>query len=148
MWYFIKNKKCGYIIFIIKWVVVRPISLFIVSLYVIRAWLLYFDMKVSQLTKNLEWRMAINPTLASSNNWYLEPQNQRRYGQNGIYLVCFAIVFAIMETAVCGICYAWISRQDEVHSWLPVFVLVAFQFVKVELIYYLIYIHTFYHKNL
>ena len=128
LWYFVENKTFRHAVVIVKWLLVRPFSVFAVSLYVIRAWLLYFDMRVSQLTKNLEWRMAINPTIAS-NNWYLNPINQRRFGSNGIYLVLLAIISAIAEIGICGLLmYVGYSKYD----WLlPSIVLVMLQFVKV-----------------
>ena len=40
------------------------------TVYLIRVWLLYFDMKLSQLLKNKNWQMAINPNKIS-NSWFL-----------------------------------------------------------------------------
>ena len=66
--------------------------------YLLRWWLLYYDMQLSQLLKNKDWQMAIDPNIVS-NNWYLNPKNQRRFGQDGKYLLRFGFTCDII---ICG----------------------------------------------
>ena len=65
------------------------------TLYLMRIWLLYYDTRLSHLLRNKDWQMAINPTIVS-NNWFLNPKNQRLFGQNGHYLFLIGMF-------VCGI---------------------------------------------
>ena len=66
------------------------------TLLLIRFWLLYFDMELSQLLKNQHWQMVINPKKLS-NNWFLNPQNQRRYGGSGMFLLVVGLIFCVFQ---------------------------------------------------
>ena len=66
------------------------------TLFLIRVWLLYFDMELSQLLKNQHWQMAINPKKIS-NNWFLNPYNQRRFGGNGQFLLKIGLAVCLIQ---------------------------------------------------
>ena len=46
-----------------------------IQIYLLRVWLLYFDMQLSQILNNRHWQIVINP-MSYTNNWYLNPKNQ------------------------------------------------------------------------
>ena len=83
----------------------QSIWLFGPTLFLIRAWLLYFDMKLSRLIRNHNWIMAINPFFVSNNNWFLNPKNQRFYAKNGKLLCVIGICISISETILSVILY-------------------------------------------
>ena len=63
----------------------------------VRLWLSYYDMQISQLVKNQNWQMAINPNIESK-SWFLNPNNQRKYQSDGRYLITIAIILCLLET--------------------------------------------------
>ena len=65
------------------------------TILLIRFWLLYFDMELSQLLKNQHWQMVINPNKLS-NNWFLNPKNQRRFGGNGMFLFTLGMILCLV----------------------------------------------------
>ena len=56
-------------------------------------------MQLSQILKNKDWRMAIDPNIVS-NNWFLNPRNQKRFGNNGHYLWFIGFCSTIIEMIV------------------------------------------------
>ena len=75
---------------------VIPITVLDTTVQMIRIWLLYFDMQLSQSIRNHNWRMAINPT-SVTDNWFLNPINQRLFGDNGKYLFFIGFCINIIE---------------------------------------------------
>ena len=71
-------------------------SYMVLSMILIRMWLLYYDMQLSQSLKNQNWQMAINPDVVSS-NWFLKLKNQSRYGKSGKYLIIAALIIATYQ---------------------------------------------------
>ena len=59
-------------------------------------------MQLSQLLKNQSWQMAIDPNIIS-NNWYLNPENQRKYGKRGKKLFIYGFLFDIFTLFLCFI---------------------------------------------
>ena len=87
-----------------KWLLIYffifiPLIIFNGTIFLNRIWLLYYDMQLSQLMKNHNWRMAINPTI-ESNNWFLNPRNQRLFGKNGKFLFIIGLCFTVFETGI------------------------------------------------
>ena len=78
------------------------------TLFVVRVWLFYYDMQLSQLLKNQNWQMAINPNIESK-SWFLNPTNQRKYGSNGKYLIIIASIIALFECVTWNICEHFIN---------------------------------------
>lgn len=83
------------LMFVLNWISGTALTL-VANLYIIRCWLLYYDMQVSQLLRNKHWQMAINPTIESK-NWFLNPKNQRIARSNGIILLIVGILAAMLE---------------------------------------------------
>ena len=77
--------------------------IFYPTLFLIRVWVLFFDIKLSHLIKNQTWRMAINPTIVSNNNWYLNPKNQRLFANNGKYLCILGYLESVLEVTISAI---------------------------------------------
>ena len=77
--------------------------------YLVRVWLLFYDMQLNHLLQNKNWQMAINP-FRISNNWYLNPTNQSLFGKNGKYLFSFAVLFGIVH---CGVIYYFLSLEKK-----------------------------------
>lgn len=69
-------------------------------IFLIRVWLLYFDMELSHLLKNKYWQMAINPN-EMLKNWFLNPRNQRRFGGNGRVLFAIGLILGL----ICQLCF-------------------------------------------
>ena len=74
-----------------------PLPILISNLYLIRIYLLYYSMELSQLIKNKNWRMAINP-IKIANNWFLNINNQKKYYNNTKYLIIIAIFAVVIES--------------------------------------------------
>ena len=53
-------------------------------------------MQLSQILKNQHWQMAIDPNKLS-NNWFLNPKNQRRFGGNGTFLFIIGIIICLLQ---------------------------------------------------
>ena len=70
--------------------------------YICRIWLLYFDMQLSRSLQNKSWQMAIDPNI-ESNNWFLNPKNQRQYGRNGKRMLFYAFLLDILVCTIYGI---------------------------------------------
>ena len=83
-------------------------AMFTPTIYVMRAWLLYYDMRLSQTLKNQHWQMAIDPNLLSK-NWYLNPKNQRRFGNNGYQLLFYGFCLSLCEMSLFYL--LWFSGQ-------------------------------------
>ena len=88
---------------------VIPITILDTAVQMIRIWLLYFDMQLSQSIRNHYWRMAINPS-SVTNNWFLNPINQRRFGNNGKYLFCIGFCISSVEIA-CFLTFVYGFKQ-------------------------------------
>ena len=84
------------------YVTVLVITLYLgVQIHCIRVWLLYFNLRISQILKNRNWQAIINPQIFK-NNWYLNPVNQRRFGHgnSGKTLIIFAIVISTILSII------------------------------------------------
>ena len=101
-------------------------TLFVVSymigpVFLIRMWLLYYDMQLTQSLQNQHWQMAINPFMVSS-NWFLKSKNQTRYGKSGKYLIIAAVLFAIYQnisfyiSVVTKNFHAYLAMQIQVYA--------------------------------
>lgn len=95
----------------IFWIVWNFSALFIGCFAAIRLWLLYYDIQLSQSTKNRQWRMAINPDIVSK-NWFLNPSNQRKFGNNGYYLLTFAFFLSLFVLCLIGASIALFKIQQ------------------------------------
>ena len=67
--------------------------------YLCRIWILYFDMQLSRSLQNKSWQMAIDPNI-ESNNWFLNPKNQRNYGRSGKRLFLYGFIIDIFVIAI------------------------------------------------
>ena len=56
-------------------------------------------MRLSHTLRNSKWKMAIDPN-AVSNNWYLNPKNQARFGRSGKFLFIISIIYGICEGSI------------------------------------------------
>ena len=92
---------------------------FYVQTYLIRVWLFICDMELSQVLKNSTWQMAIDPS-AVSKNWFLDPKNQRRWGNNGKYLVIIASISSAIMSSSQAIARAYDHKLSHV-----IFVIIA-----------------------
>lgn len=99
-----------YIASIICWIILFPTGIFSSSLFPIRVWLLYYDLQLSRFAQNKEWQMAINPTIESS-NWFVNPKNQRRFGQNGTKLIQLTILLTIVELFLYIAILVWVDAE-------------------------------------
>ena len=93
------NKIISFILDTFYWILLT-LTTFATSLYIIRIWLLYYDMQMSQLLKNRNWQVAINPDIIAR-NWYLNPNNQRRFGNDGRYIAYGLFILDTIAIIIC-----------------------------------------------
>ena len=94
------NKAISFILDTLYWMLLATTT-FATSLYIIRIWLLYYDMQLSQLSKNRKWQEAIVP-YQIKDNWYLSPHNQRKFGGDGRYIACVLFVSNFIAVIICA----------------------------------------------
>lgn len=75
----------------------------------IRIWLLYFDLQLSRSLTNKSWQMAIDPNIESK-NWFLNPKNQRIYGNDGKQLLFRGLTI----DTIYFFCYLTISLSNTI----------------------------------
>ena len=97
------DKQTSFIYDIIFIWILIPIVSFGVTAFIIRIWLLYFDMQLNHIIKNQNWIKIIDPSLESK-NWYLKKTHQRRFGNDGKYLLYFDIIDTIIEKILWHLC--------------------------------------------
>ena len=119
----IPNWKYLNILQMMYYIFLQTVIALLSTLYLIRSYILYFDMQHSQAMKNKEWRMAINPNHFS---WYLDPKNQKLFAKNGKNLIIIGFILTIIES---GLLAMWLVAFNSVVA--TMIQLVSISFVKV-----------------
>ena len=75
-------------------------------------------MNVSRLLSNKNWQLKINPLIADqfsedTNNFFLNPKNQRKWANNGMFLCKLSFIFLVIDALIYTLLFL-LSRQLDI----------------------------------